>query len=144
MRQDATSWRGGVRTLQGGDAEGADKPATLVLPRRVNAPAAMPVLEAALRVLTRVGLEGAAAVHALRAFVAFLIGTLAREVGPAPTCGGAIPGAVAGRERDLVKSGLPAVPAVGADPAFCDHAAEMWFGVDLFVDGVCRRVDPAG
>nr|QIZ01425.1 hypothetical protein HEP87_06905 [Streptomyces sp. S1D4-11] len=118
--------------------------APLVLTRRLNAPAAMPVVEAALRVLSRAGLEGAAAVHVLRAFIAFLIGTLAREVGSAPTCAGADPGVVAGRERDLVKGGLPAVAAVAADLEFCDREAEMEFGLELFVDGVRRRVDAAG
>ncbi|MFE2963702.1 TetR/AcrR family transcriptional regulator C-terminal domain-containing protein [Streptomyces sp. NPDC059340] len=150
---DAMSWQDGLRGLARAFRAVALKyphSATLVPARRLNALAAVPVVEAALRVPARAGLEGAAAVHALRAFIAFLIGTLAREVGSAPTYAGANPGVVAGRERDFVKSGLPAVAAaaaaaaVAADLAFCDREAEVEFGLELFDGGVRRRVDAAG
>ncbi|AXG83059.1 TetR family transcriptional regulator [Streptomyces paludis] len=115
--------------------------APLVLTRRLNAPAAMPVVEAALRILGRAGLDGASAVHVLRAVIAFLIGTLSREVGFAPTYAGAIPGVVAMRERDLIESGLPAVAAASAELAVCDHEIEMEFGLELLLDAVRRRVE---
>ncbi|MFJ6897460.1 TetR/AcrR family transcriptional regulator [Streptomyces hokutonensis] len=144
---DAMSWQDGLRGLARAFRAAALKyphSAPLVLIRRLNAPAAMPVVEAALRVLSRAGLEGAAAVHVLRTFIAFLIGTLAREIGSAPTYAGAVPGVVAGREQHLVESGLPAVAAVAGDLAFCDHEAEMEFGLELFVDGVRRRAGLVG
>lgn len=115
--------------------------APLVLTRRMNAPAALPVVEAALRVLGRAGVEGPAAVRVLRAFIAFLIGTLAREVGSAPTFAGAIPGIIASREQDLVDSGFPAVAAVAAELAVCDHEAEMEFGLEMLLGAVRRRVE---
>ncbi|MGW0582535.1 TetR/AcrR family transcriptional regulator C-terminal domain-containing protein [Streptomyces sp. NPDC002920] len=144
---DAMSWQDGLRGLARAFRAAALKyphSAPLVLTQRLNAPAAMPVVEAALRVLARAGLEGASAVHVLWAFIAFLIGTLAREIGSAPTYAGAVPSVVASREQDLVRSGLPAVVAVAAGLAFCDHEAEMEVGLELFVDGVRRRSDPAG
>ncbi|WP_262059790.1 TetR/AcrR family transcriptional regulator C-terminal domain-containing protein [Streptomyces sp. STR69] len=144
---DGMSWQDGLRGLARAFRTAALRyphSATLVLTRDLKASAAMPVIETALRVLNRAGLEGAAAVHVLRAFIAFLIGTLAREVGSAPTYAGAIPEVVADRERDLARSGLPAMAAVAGELAVCDHEAEMEFGLELILDGVRRRVTPAG
>ncbi|MEV4452698.1 MULTISPECIES: hypothetical protein [Streptomyces] len=71
-------------------------------------------------------------------------GTLAREVGSAPTYAGAIPGIIASREQDLVDSGFPAVAAVAAELAVCDHEAEMEFGLEMLLGAVRRRVEAGG
>lgn len=136
------AWEDGLRALARSFRAAAleyPRSASLVLTRRLNAPAAMPVVEAALRCLNRAGLEGAAAVHVLRALIAFLIGTLSREVGFAPTYAGAIPGVTAMREQELVDSGLPAVAATATELAVIDHEAEMEFGLELLLDAVRRR-----
>ncbi|MEW1718245.1 TetR/AcrR family transcriptional regulator C-terminal domain-containing protein [Streptomyces sp. NPDC093109] len=141
---DDMPWEDGLRALARAFRTAALKyphSAPLVLTRRLNAPAAMPVVETALRFLKRAGLDDAAAVHVLRAVIAFLIGTLSREVGFAPTYAGAIPGVVAMREQDLVESGLPAVAAASAELAVCDHEIEMEFGLELLLDAVRRRVE---
>lgn len=138
------SWEDGMRALARSFRAGAleyPRSASLVLTRRLNAPAAMPVVEAALRVLNRAGLEGAVAVHVLRAVIAFLIGTLSREVGFAPTYAGAIPGVTAMREQELIDGGLPAVAAAASELAVCDHEAEMEFGLEMLVDAIRRRVE---
>ncbi|MEU9343492.1 TetR/AcrR family transcriptional regulator C-terminal domain-containing protein [Streptomyces sp. NPDC048278] len=140
---DEMPWEDGLRALARSFRAAAleyPRSASLVLTRRLNAPAAMPVVEAALLVLNRAGLEGAAAVHVLRAFIAFLIGTLSREVGFAPTYAGAIPAVTAMREQELVDSGLPAVAAAAADLAVCDHEAEMEFGLEMLLDAIRHRV----
>ncbi|MER7694466.1 TetR/AcrR family transcriptional regulator C-terminal domain-containing protein [Streptomyces sp. NPDC097610] len=139
---DETPWEDGLRALAHSFRAAAleyPRSASLVLTRRLNAPAAMPVVESALRFLNRAGLEGADAVHVLRAFIAFLIGTLSREVGFAPTYAGAIPGVIAMREQQLVDSGLSAVAAAAAELAVIDHEAEMDFGLELLLDAVRRR-----
>ncbi|MFF3376609.1 TetR/AcrR family transcriptional regulator C-terminal domain-containing protein [Streptomyces sp. NPDC002680] len=141
---DELSWEDGMRSLARAFRSAAleyPRSAPLVLTRRLNAPAAMPVVEAALRLLNRAGLEGAAAVHVLRAFIAFLIGTLSREVGFAPTYAGAIPGVITMREQELVDSGLPAVAAAATELAVIDHEAEMEYGLELLLDAVRRRVE---
>jgi hypothetical protein len=84
---------------------------------------------------------GTPAVHVLRAFIAFLIGTLSREVGSAPTYAAAIPGVIAMPEQELIDSGLPAVAATAAELAVCDHVAELEFGLELLIDAVRRRVE---
>ncbi|MFG3297091.1 TetR/AcrR family transcriptional regulator [Streptomyces sp. NPDC048179] len=140
---DAMPWEDGLRALARSFRAAAleyPRSASLVLTRRLNAPAAMPVVEAALRVLNRAGLEGAAAVHVLRAFIAFLIGTLSREVGFAPTYAGAIPAVTAMRGQELVDSGLPAVAAAAAELAVCDHEEEMEFGLEMLLDAIRHRV----
>ncbi|MGW1621677.1 TetR/AcrR family transcriptional regulator C-terminal domain-containing protein [Streptomyces sp. NPDC002172] len=140
---EAMTWQEGLRGLaRSFRAATLEYPrsAPLVLTRRLNAPAALPIVEAAMRTLGRAGLEGAAAVHVLRAFIAFLIGTLSREVGTAPTYAGALPAVVASRRQDLVDSGFPAVAAAADELAVCDHEAEMEFGLELLIDAVHRRV----
>ncbi|WP_427920707.1 TetR/AcrR family transcriptional regulator C-terminal domain-containing protein [Streptomyces sp. cg40] len=139
---DELPWEDGLRALARSFRAAAleyPRSASLVLTRRLNAPAAMPVVEVALRFLNRAGLEGAEAVHVLRAFIAFLVGTLSREVGMAPTYAGAIPGVTAMREDELVDSGLPAVAAAAGELAVIDHEAEMEFGLELLLDTVRRR-----
>ncbi|MFB7338233.1 TetR/AcrR family transcriptional regulator C-terminal domain-containing protein [Streptomyces adustus] len=135
-------WEDGLRAVARSFRAAAleyPRSASLVLTRRLNAPAVMPVVEVVLRFLNRAGLEGADAVHVLRAFIAFLVGTLSREVGMAPMYAGAIPGVTATSEQELVDSGLPAVAAVAGELAVIDHEAEMEFGLELLLDTVRRR-----
>lgn len=93
--------------------------------------------------LRRAGREPPAAVHVLRSFIAFLIGTLSREVGTAPSYAAVIPEVVASRAADLATSGYPAVAAAAAELSVCDHEAELRFGLDLLIEAVRRRTEPA-
>ncbi|MFJ8156294.1 TetR/AcrR family transcriptional regulator [Streptomyces sp. NPDC094468] len=143
---DAPEWSDALRELAFAFRAAAlefPRSAPLVLTRRMNAPAGLPLVEAALRVLRRAGLEPPAAVHVLRSFIAFLIGTLSREVGTAPSYAAVIPEVVTSRAADLATSGYPAVAAAAAELSVCDHEAELRFGLDLLIEAVRRRTEPA-
>ncbi|MFI9650757.1 TetR/AcrR family transcriptional regulator [Streptomyces sp. NPDC052040] len=114
------------------------KSAPLVLTRRMNAPAALPVVEAALAALHRAGLEPPRAVHVLRGFIAYLIGTLSREVGTAPSYAEVIPEVITTRSEELAAAGYPSVAAAADELSVCDHEAEMRFGLELLIEGVRR------
>lgn len=103
----------------------------LVLTRPTPSIASLVPVEAALALLASAGIEGVAAVHLLRTFLATLIGMVLREVDAAPTFGGSDPDAIARRRRLLEASGLPHVHASAGqlarfdrDEAF-DHAVEF-------------------
>lgn len=105
--------------------------APLLLTRRINTPAALPAVERALGALRRGGFDPTAAVHALRALIAYLIGTLLRETGSAPSFSGAIPGLVATRVADLKESGLPEVARAAQELSVIDHTEEFDYGLRL-------------
>jgi TetR/AcrR family tetracycline transcriptional repressor len=112
--------------------------APLVLVRRPNRPALLPIVDLALRTLRRAGLERSLAVHVMRAHIAFLVGSLLRESGT--TANGSAATTVAGPHADLLSAGLPAVAESAAELASCDHDAEFEFGLDLLVSSVRQRL----
>jgi len=105
--------------------------APLVLTRRLASMTALAPVEAALAPLLAAGFPPDRAVHGLRAVLAFLIGTLMREVEAAPTFGGSVQ-----RLADLSASGLPAVAAAAPYLAVCDHEAEFEFGLRIMLDAL--------
>lgn len=112
--------------------------APLLLTRRLNAPSVLPMVDTALRILQRAGLDMADSVHVLRAYIAFLVGSLLREVGTAP--GTSVrPSIVATSEVALREAGLPAVADAAAELALCDHEYELEFGLSLLLDSVRAR-----
>ncbi|MEU0529520.1 TetR/AcrR family transcriptional regulator C-terminal domain-containing protein [Amycolatopsis tolypomycina] len=110
---------------------GHPRAAPLVLTRRLASMTALAPVEAVLAPLLAAGYPPERAVHGLRAVVAFLIGTLMREVDAAPTFGGS-----ARRLADLTASGLPAVTAAAPYLAECDHEAEFEFGLRIMLDAL--------
>lgn len=110
---------------------GHPRAAPLVLTRRLASMTALGPVEAVLAPLLAAGVPPERAVHGLRAVLAFLIGTLMREVGAAPTFGGS-----ARRLADLTASGLPAVAAAAPYLAVCDHEAEFEFGLRIMLDAL--------
>ena len=114
--------------------------APLVLVRRLNAPSVLPVVDAALRTLRRAGLDPATAVHALRTYIAFLVGSLLREVGSMPATDCTAATIIATPEGDLLEFGLPAVTESAAELAVCDHDTEFQFGLDVLVQSLRARV----
>lgn len=115
--------------------------APLVLTRQSDSLAALAPTEAALGPMLAAGLPPEPAVHVLRAVLAFLIGTLTREVNAAATFSGA------GDERrraELEASGLPAVVAAAPHLAVCDHEAEFEFGLKILLDAVSLTAAQAG
>lgn len=107
--------------------------APLVLTRQLGSLAALGPVEVVLGVLGRAGFPPDAAVHALRASLAYVVGTLLREVSACPTFSGADLDGVERRRAELAASGLPHVVAAAAHLAACDHRAEFDFGLDLLV-----------
>jgi TetR/AcrR family transcriptional regulator, tetracycline repressor protein len=134
---DAMNWPDAVRaTSQAVRTAAMAHPhcAPLVLVRRLNAPALLPIVDAVLRTAHRSGLDGATAVHVMRAHIAFLVGSLLREAGT--TAHGSMATVVATSEAQLLDAGLPAVAASAGELAFCDHDAEFAFGLELFIASV--------
>jgi AcrR family transcriptional regulator len=107
--------------------------ATLVLTRQLDAPAALGPTEAVLAVLDLAGFPPDRAVRALRTALAFLVGSLVREVAAGPAFSGADVEGAGRREAELRASGLPHVVAAAPHLAVCDHDEEFEFGVDALV-----------
>jgi TetR/AcrR family transcriptional regulator, tetracycline repressor protein len=139
---DVLPWQDGVRAVSESFRRAALRyphSAPLVLVRRLNAPTVLPVVDASLRTLRGAGLDSAEAVHTMRAFIAFLVGSLLREVGSVPD-GATVPTVIATPEADLIAAGMPAVAESAAELSVCDHDAEMEFGVELLVESVRQRL----
>ncbi|WP_410596945.1 TetR/AcrR family transcriptional regulator C-terminal domain-containing protein [Amycolatopsis sp. lyj-23] len=107
---------------------GHPRAAPLVLTRRLASLTALAPVEAVLAPLLAAGFPPERAVHGLRAVLAFLIGTLMREVEAAPTLGGSVQ-----RVADL---SAPAVAAAAPYLAVCDHEAEFEFGLRILLDAL--------
>lgn len=109
--------------------------APLVLTRRLNAPGAMPIVEEVLRLSAAVGVDPDEAVHALRAFIAFLVGTLLRESSLTSA-----PDASPAGELDV--ESLPHLRPAADALRRIDHTAEFEYGLDLVVDALRLRLSP--
>ncbi|RSD20915.1 TetR family transcriptional regulator [Amycolatopsis eburnea] len=112
---------------------GHPRAAPLVLTRQLASMTALAPVEAVLGPLLAAGFPPERAVHGLRAVLAFLIGTLMREVEAAPTFSST---GDPGRLADLSASGLPAVTAAAPYLAVCDHEAEFEFGLRILLDAL--------
>ncbi|SEF20314.1 DNA-binding transcriptional regulator, AcrR family [Amycolatopsis pretoriensis] len=112
---------------------GHPRAAPLVLTRQLASMTALAPVEAVLGPLLAAGYPPERAVHGLRAVLAFLIGTLMREVDAAPTFSAT---GSSGRLASLAGSGLPAVSAAAPYLAVCDHEAEFEFGLGILLDAL--------
>ena len=112
---------------------GHPRAAPLVLTRQLASMTALAPVEAVLGPLLAAGYPPERAVHGLRAVLAFLIGTLMREVDAAPTVSATGDDA---RLAELTGSGLPAVSAAAPYLAVCDHEAEFEFGLGILLDAL--------
>lgn len=138
---DAMDWQDGLLALSKAFRETAlhyPHSAALVLTRRLNAPAVLPLVESALKLGRRAGLETAEAVHVCRAYIAFLVGSLLREVGTTSNAAGIRPSIVASSETELIDAGLEAVAEAADELAICDHDYEFEFGLHLLLESVHR------
>ncbi|MEU4576364.1 TetR/AcrR family transcriptional regulator [Nonomuraea sp. ATR24] len=111
----------------------------LVVSRQVHSPAGMLPVERALATLRSAGFDGADAVRVLRVFIAFVVGSLLREVGVTP--------AFAPPREDAADPGVvdpalfPEVHALSALLDGCDHEGDFEFGVELMIRAIA--VHPA-
>lgn len=107
--------------------------APLVLTRQLASSAALAPTEIVLSVLREAGFPPDRAVHALRSVLAFVVGTLLREVTASPTFSGDDPGGAQRRLADLSASELPHLTESAPYLAVCDHEEEFTFGLDLLI-----------
>ncbi|MFE1884558.1 TetR/AcrR family transcriptional regulator C-terminal domain-containing protein [Streptomyces diastatochromogenes] len=117
--------------------------ATLVLTRWQNSAAYVESADAVLNILRTAGFRVDAAVHALRALIAYIVGTLLREVGVGPTL--STPDtdqAAAQRASLLAAQGVPRVVEAATELASIDHEAEFEFGLRLLLDSLDELVRP--
>lgn len=102
--------------------------APLVLTRRLNAPASLPLVDAALGVLRDAGFDAATSVRVLRALIAFLIGSITREVSLGATSGPEP--AVAAGDGPFP---YPNIAACADELAVIDHEEELRAGLNLLL-----------
>jgi TetR/AcrR family tetracycline transcriptional repressor len=110
--------------------------APLVLTRQLSSSQALAPTEIVLTTLRRAGLSPQDAVHAMRAMLAFLIGTLMREVSAGPTFGAGDAEAIRSRRAELAESGLPMIAEAAPYLATCDHEAEFEFGLRVLLEAL--------
>ncbi|MFE7775439.1 TetR/AcrR family transcriptional regulator C-terminal domain-containing protein [Streptomyces sp. NPDC057445] len=138
-------WEDGIRSIAYAFRQAAlrhPRAGELVLMRQLSTPTALAPVDTMLAMMLDHGFDEATAVHALRLFVAFQVGSLLREFHTPPTA--------ADRDNEAVEqtrtayfagSGFPAVAKVAPILAVNDHEAEFAFGVELLVDAL-RRLAP--
>jgi AcrR family transcriptional regulator len=112
--------------------------APLVLTRQLGSFAALGQVEVGLSILRDAGFPPDMAVHAMRSVLAFVIGTLLREVSAGPTFSD--PGNVERRLAELTGSELPNVVESAPHLAVCDHEEEFDFGLDLLITALELRL----
>ncbi|HUA30693.1 MAG TPA: TetR/AcrR family transcriptional regulator C-terminal domain-containing protein [Streptosporangiaceae bacterium] len=126
----------------------------VVVSRPVNSAAAMLPMEHALATLRDAGFSAEEAVRGVRAFIAYIIGSLLREVGVSPGLGPQRPlnqdpaTLSADRPLHLNPSEFPQVVGVSEELMNRDHDADFEFGLNLLVRAVAElrsaaRADPA-
>jgi len=110
--------------------------APLVLTRQLSSSQALAPTEIVLATLRRAGLSPQDAVHSMRTVLAFLIGTLMREVSAGPTFAAGDAEAIRSRRAELEESGLPMVAEAAPFLAVCDHDAEFEFGLRVLLEAL--------
>ncbi len=117
--------------------------ATLVLSRPVESLAHLAPLEATLAAFTRAGAKPDWAVHAVRATLAYMTGTLLREASTGITLGSDKPEIAGPRQAALAELGLPHVALVAPALSRLDHALEFDFGIRILTDAFARALGQA-
>ncbi|WP_113700376.1 TetR/AcrR family transcriptional regulator [Nonomuraea lactucae] len=112
----------------------------LVVSRTLHSSAGLLPVERALATLRGAGFDGIDAVRMLRMFIAFIVGSLLREVGVTPTF--APPQQHRAVSAEHVDPELfPHVSELAPLLVSCDHEAEFEFGVEMLIQAIA--VHPA-
>lgn len=106
----------------------------VVVSRQLHSNAGLLPVERALATLRGAGFDGPDAVRMLRMFIAFIVGSLLREVGVTPTFAPVHRGEVEPAEIDATL--FPEVSALAPLLAECDHEAEFEFGIELLIQAI--------
>ena len=112
----------------------------LVLTRPPHAAPALETIRYALSGLAEVDLPPQELVHALRTYVAFVSGTILRELGSAITVGAMDPGQVRQRIAEIAATGDPLMAAVAPHLAVSDHDVEFQYGLEMLIAGLAHRI----
>ena len=115
----------------------------LVLTRPMQSLGALETVRSGIANIDELGFEPQQAVHALRTFTAYIVGTILRELESTLSFGETDPERVRQRIDEVVMVGDPALTAVAPYLAVCDHKAEFDYGIELLIAGLARRA-PAG
>ena len=117
--------------------------ATLVLSRPVESLANLAALEATVAAFMGAGAKPELAVHAVRTTLAFMTGSLLREVSAGLTLGSDDPAIAGPREARLAQLGLPHVALVAPFLSRLDHAGEFDFGIKVLADAFAALASPS-
>jgi TetR/AcrR family tetracycline transcriptional repressor len=132
-------WEDGIRAVARAVRQASlrhPRACELVLTRQLSSPTAFAPVDSSLSVLLDHGFEESTAVHVLRLFIAFQVGSLLREFHSSPVFTGREESAVREREARLAGAGFPAVARVAPLLAVIDHEEEFSFGVELLIEGL--------
>ncbi|GLW96957.1 TetR/AcrR family transcriptional regulator C-terminal domain-containing protein [Microtetraspora sp. NBRC 16547] len=113
----------------------------VVVSRQLHSTAGMIPAERALATLREAGFKGEEAVRMLRMFIAYIVGSLLREVGVTPTFAPVRPDVPM---PDVDPALFPELCAGAPDLAVCDHEAEFEFGLELLVQAMAVRLGERG
>jgi len=113
----------------------------VVVSRPADSPATLRPVELALATFRSAGFGGEDAVRAVRAFIAYIVGSLVREVGVTPGLEpqrplGQDPAILAADRPILNPAEFPQVTSLTAELMRRDHDADFEFGLDLLVRAV--------
>lgn len=139
----AASWQDKIRRIARSFRTAATKHPgafTLVSARQLGSAAGLRPVEAELSILKEAGFDAETSVHILRTFVAFVTGSLVRELTAEPEVAGTDPVARATRIEVLKAAGFSAIADAADHIAIVDHEAEYYFGVDLFIAALEARL----
>ncbi|GAA2360579.1 TetR/AcrR family transcriptional regulator [Nonomuraea africana] len=114
----------------------------LVVSRQLHSNAGLLPVERALSTLREAGFDGADAVRMLRLFIAYIIGSLLREVGVTPTFA-PVQGAAAVVEK-VDPELFPEVSSLASLLGACDHEEEFDFGLELLIQAIAVHLDKKG
>jgi AcrR family transcriptional regulator len=114
----------------------------VVVSRQLKSTAGLLPVERALSTLREAGFDGEEAVRMLRMFIAYIVGSLLREVGVTPTFAPVRADVVA---ADVDPALFPQVSELFSHLTSCDHEEEFDFGLELLIQAMAVRAgDRAG
>ncbi|GAA1273500.1 TetR/AcrR family transcriptional regulator C-terminal domain-containing protein [Sphaerisporangium rubeum] len=107
----------------------------VVVSRQMQSTAGLLPVERALATLRDAGFDAQDAVHVLRTFIAFIVGSLLREVGVTPAI------TPAPRATDVDPVLFPETGAMAGFFASYDHEETFEYGLDLLVNAIAVRLE---
>ena len=112
----------------------------LVLTRPAQSPAALQNIRCALASVSELDLPPKELVQVVRAFAAFIVGTIMRELGSAIPVRARDSEQARRRLGEITATGDPLLLSVAPHLATADHQAEYHYGIELLIAGLAARV----